>query len=225
MYLVGQTVEPVSLHARTADVERQWNQIGNRLVAAVKGGVKAGDLRHGRQPLGDRVHGRQVVWLMERSQRLEGPQFLHHHRSDDSGRRIPRTAVDDAMADAEDMCPVEAVAKPRGENVERGPRVAHRIAEVRVVERAALTVPGDEPRGRANALNLPRRRQAPGLVGGLIEAELQARGARVEYQNEAVDRHRITRRARRAVPVAVRGRHASRRRSWQSAHARCPRGS
>ena len=69
--LVRQAVKAVSLHARLADFARQRNELGDCRLPAMEARVEAGDLRHAGQALEHRFDRRQVVRLMERSQRDE----------------------------------------------------------------------------------------------------------------------------------------------------------
>jgi hypothetical protein len=66
---VGQAVKAVAAYA--FDVQALWNRImvGDRAVAAMKGGVEAGDLRQAWKTGEQRANRREVVRLVKRRQR------------------------------------------------------------------------------------------------------------------------------------------------------------
>ena len=69
-----------SVAANAFRVERLGNgeAVRDLRMAAMEGGVEAGDLQHMRLPLQDRFDGRQVVWLMQWSERDETREPVDH---------------------------------------------------------------------------------------------------------------------------------------------------
>ena len=110
--LVRQAVEAVALHAGAADLAGQRHHFGDRRLTAMKARVEAGDLRHTGEPLGDRFDRREIVRLVERSERHQLAQFFQNLRRDDRGTGEVRPAVDDAMADTEHARAAVGRAKP-----------------------------------------------------------------------------------------------------------------
>jgi hypothetical protein len=155
-------VEAVPLQAGAAELPRQGNELRDRRLAAVEARVEAGHLRYAGQPVEDRLDGRHVVRLVERRQGDEGAQLFEDLSRDDCRTGELRSAMDDAVADAEDTGPAEPRAQPGGQSVERAPPVAYRPAQRVVGELLARAVLGGEPWRRPDALDLsPRfRRQA-----------------------------------------------------------------
>ena len=66
---VGEAVEAVAADALVVERARQGVAVGVRGVAAVEGGVEAGDLRHVRVDLHREADRREVVRLVQRRQR------------------------------------------------------------------------------------------------------------------------------------------------------------
>src|SRR5690606_16590117 len=87
-------------------------------------------------------------------------------------------AVHHAMADAGEARARDAVGQPAEQEVERAAPVADRALE-RAVLLGARGVAGREARRRADARDLPARDAGRAAV----DAELEARGARVEHEH------------------------------------------
>ena len=106
--LVRQSVEPVPLHAGTAQLTREGHQLRHGGLAAVEARVEARHLRHARQPLGRGLDRGDVVGLVQRRERDECAKLLQHAGGDDGGAREARPAVHDPVADAQDARALEA---------------------------------------------------------------------------------------------------------------------
>ena len=91
--LVRQTVKAVALHAGAAQLPGQRNHFRDRRLTAMEARVEARDLRHTGKPLEHSVYRRQVVRLMERSQRDQAVREILQNRRRDNGwtgvRRAP----------------------------------------------------------------------------------------------------------------------------------------
>ena len=96
---VGKAVEAVAAHAFGVEALRDRVVVGKRAVAAMKGGVEAGDLRQIRKARADRADRRQVVGLMQRRERNVALESRKHVVVDQDRPIVVRAAMDDAMAD------------------------------------------------------------------------------------------------------------------------------
>ena len=84
---------------------------------------------------------------MERSQRHQLAQVAQDLRRDHGRAGVTRTAVDDAMADAEHARAAILRAEPRRERVERGATVAHGMPiQLLIGEALASPIFGGKPR-------------------------------------------------------------------------------
>ena len=106
--LVAQAVEAVAADALVVEGARKGVAVGVLGVAAVEGGVEAGDLRQARVDRRDDADGGEVVRLVQRRQRLERGQAgedvgVDAHRAVEVG-----AAVDDAVADGAELDAAEA---------------------------------------------------------------------------------------------------------------------
>ena len=91
---VGEAVEAVAAHALVVERARQRVAVGVRRMAAVEGGVEAGDLRHVRVDLLREPDRREVVRLVQRRQRRERGRAgrARPHRPAPAGRSPGRRA-------------------------------------------------------------------------------------------------------------------------------------
>ncbi len=232
MYSVRQTVKAVALDAGTADLPGQWNHFRDGRLTAMEARVEAGDLRHAGKPVGHCFNRRQVVRLMERRQRDQRSQILQNSRRDNGGTGVPRAAVHDTVTDTEHARAAVLGAEPRGESPKRGASVIDGAIQRVIGEDLAPRVLRRESRRGPDALDLAPRLQAPGFdLRPPIDAELEARGARVEHDRVVVHVPMTPTDADPGptspveAPVVSRGPPASRRRNWRSSTERCPRGS
>src|SRR5262245_44702237 len=100
----------------------------------MKGGVETGDLRHVWQSLENRFDGRQIVWLMQWGQWNELLQLSQDLTVHNSGLGVPRSAMNHAVADAQDARPAILGAEPACQRIQRlasiaNTRVQHLIGE------------------------------------------------------------------------------------------------
>ena len=96
---VGQAVEAVAAHAFVVEMLRDRVVVRQRIVAAVEGGVEAGDLR---QVGGARENGadrREIVRLVQRRQRHIAFELGQHLVVDQDRPVVVRAAMHDAMPD------------------------------------------------------------------------------------------------------------------------------
>ena len=220
--LVGQAVEAVAAHARAVELLRDGVAVGELGVAAVEGGVEAGDLRQPGPAGADRADRRQVVRLVERGERHQRLELLQERVVDQHRGGVVRAAVHDPVADR-DRRGAQVLEQPAAEHLLRPPDVGGLLRrDLPVDGLAALGVLRREPRPRrADALDLAP--EQPGQVAALPdpeELELDARAAGVEDQDGV--RHRLR------PPPASSGRGGGRRapppRRTPSASGRCPPG-
>src|SRR5262245_50040641 len=88
-------------------------------MAAVKGGIEAGDLQELRLPRPDRADRGEIVRLVQRRERREGLETLQHRLGDDGRRAVIRTAMHDPVADGGGML-ADLRAQEADHLVERG---------------------------------------------------------------------------------------------------------
>ena len=81
--LIGEAVEAVAAHALGVELLRQRVMIGNRRVTAVKGGVETRNLRQVGRAREQRPDRRQIVGLMQRSERNIFLEVLEHSGVDE----------------------------------------------------------------------------------------------------------------------------------------------
>ena len=98
-------MKAVALNAGATDLAREGNQLGDGRLAAVEARVEAGHLRHTRKPFGHRVNRREVVRLMEGSERHQRSQLLQNLRRHDRWTGKLRPAMHDTVADPEHARP------------------------------------------------------------------------------------------------------------------------
>ena len=184
---VRQTVKAVALHAGAADLPGQRNHLRDGRLTAMEARVEAGDLRHAGKPIAHRVNRRQVVGLMKRSERDQLPQILQNLWRDNGWTGIPRTSMHDAVTDTKHARAAVLGAEPLGESTERGAPILDGAVQRIVGEDAVPSVLRRESRRGPDALDLPPRLQAPAFdLRPPIDAELEARGARVEHDRVVV---------------------------------------
>src|SRR4029077_6545221 len=75
---VGETVESVPTHAGLVISARQTEATRERPHRVMKRGIEACDLRHVRNELRTSTNSRKVMWLMQRRERLQLRELLHH---------------------------------------------------------------------------------------------------------------------------------------------------
>ena len=80
--LVGQAVEAVAADAVVVEPARQGEPVGELGMAAVEGGIEAGDLRQVGLDRGDRADAGEIVRLMQRRERTERLEPGEHRRID-----------------------------------------------------------------------------------------------------------------------------------------------
>ena len=147
-------MEAVALHALRANLSRQRHQFSDCGMTTVKARVEARDLRHVRQPGGYRVDGGEVVRLVQRRQRDQLAQLRQGLWGDDHRAGEVGSAMNDAMADANDRGLLVPNTEPRRKRIERTGRVAHALAEGFVDGLGAFTVLCGKMRRSTNAFDL-----------------------------------------------------------------------
>jgi hypothetical protein len=159
-------------------------------VAAVKARVETRDLGYVWKAFGDGIDRSEVVRFMERRQWDQRPQVFQDFRCDNSRRRIPGPAVNDTMSDPDYLGALKMGPKPYCQALESRARISHGRAQLPILERPACTILGRESWGRADALDLTPRLEAPRLtVAGQVYAELQARRPGIENEHNGVSIH------------------------------------
>ena len=165
---VAEAVEAVAADALVVEGARQGVAVGMRGVAAVEGGVEAGDLRHGpgRSPSTRRIGG-EVVRLVQRRQRLERGEPGEDVGVDQHGAVEVGAAVHDAVADGAELDAAEAVrasrGSPRWRRAGRGRSAASQVRSTRT----APSAPVARRRGWTPMPSIwPRTRRSRPGVGG-----------------------------------------------------------
>src|SRR4029453_19308680 len=127
---------------------------------------------------------------MERRQWDQRPQVFQDFWCDDSGRRILCPTVNDTMSDSEYLRALKTGPKPYRQALESRARISHGRAQLPILERPACAILGRESWGRADALDLTPRLEAPRLtVAGQVHTELQARRPGIENEHNGVSIH------------------------------------
>ena len=127
-------------------------------MAAVKGGVEAGDLRRRREGLHRRFDPGAVVRLVQRGERNEPPEFRQRRGVDQHRLDEVRPAVHHAMADRRNRTMVALRAQPAENGAHRRLMIDAAVRwfedELGLFARGRLD---GALRRRADSLDLPRR--------------------------------------------------------------------
>ncbi len=151
---VGQTVEAVAPDAFGIETLRDRVMIGQRAMAAMKGGVEAGDLRQIRETGQDRTDRRQIVRLMKRRQRNVAFQSRQYVLIDPDRPVVVRAAMHDAMPDR-NRIDLQLSAQPGACCRERGRDIADGFALIAAVDQHGAIGRGDaQPRPASDAVHL-----------------------------------------------------------------------
>ena len=97
---VGEAVEAVAANALRVETFRQGEVIGNRAMTAVESRIEAGDLRQLRKARAERLHGGEIVRLMQRRQRDVALELGEDGCVDQDRLVVFRSAVHDAVPDS-----------------------------------------------------------------------------------------------------------------------------
>ena len=111
---VAEAVEAVAADALVVEAARERVAVGVRGVAAVEGGVEAGDLRHVRVDRHREADRREVVRLVQGRQGLVAGEAVEDRLVDQDRVGEVRAAVHDAMADGAELETFEG-AEPVGD--------------------------------------------------------------------------------------------------------------
>ena len=117
--LVGQAVEAVAAHTGIIVAAGQAEGLDNAGLTAVEGGVEAGDLRQMRGVGGDGADRCEVVRLVQRGERDQLFKLRQDRLGDQDGGGEVQSAVDDAVAEGNDLLAAEEVL-PGLEDFPRG---------------------------------------------------------------------------------------------------------
>jgi hypothetical protein len=98
---IGQTVEAVPKDIRFTDIAWKRDHFRDRRVTAMKAGVKAGNLRNVRQTIEDCFNRRQIMRLMQWSERNQLIQVLEDLTVHNGRPNKTRSTMHDTMADSE----------------------------------------------------------------------------------------------------------------------------
>ena len=116
---VRQSVEAVATHALFIIGARQRERVGHERMAAVEGGVEAGDLRRRRERLHRRLDAGDVVRLVQRRKRDQRPQLREHRRVDEYRLDQVRPAMNDAVAHGDDSARIADLLEPTEDGAHR----------------------------------------------------------------------------------------------------------
>jgi hypothetical protein len=153
--LVRQTMKTVSSHTFFVIDARQPKPASDGLHCLMKCRVKACDLRHVRLQRRAGAYSRQVMRLVQRSERLQLGQLLHHPIVDADRHREGGSAVHDAVADRPEhvaalLC--KPCEKPSQEILVGEPAAG--FAKAAVDHHVAAGFPRREMRGNPDLLDL-----------------------------------------------------------------------
>ena len=142
---VGKAMKTVAFDAFGRNPARQAEHLGDGRLAAMEGGVEAGDLRYfGQQGL-QRPDAGDIVRFMQGCQRNETVQVFQYLTVNNGRLRVKIAAMDDTMADGDDFPVRMTGGKPFEQRVERL-RVADLFTSQGLIGDAfASLVLGDHP--------------------------------------------------------------------------------
>src|SRR5208282_3671479 len=179
--LVGQPVESVASYAAVGNRSRECKCLCHLWLGTVECGVEASDLRqlgHASQEGPDR---RQVVGLMQRSERNVFLQRREHRRVDANRSAVLESAMDVPMSDSRQGLFAEFRALEGNQMIERAVVAKlNAIAPGLLAQGLPVPILGDETRRGIKAFRLPARSQFETVATRSKERELQAGGARIE---------------------------------------------
>ena len=124
-------MKAVATHALCVEPLRNRIVVGDRAVAAVKGGVEAGDLGQPWKTGEKRTNRRKIVRLVKRRQRHIALELREHLVVDEHGPVVVRAAVHDPMSDRVGF-ELLRVAQPGSDRMERGWNIRHLIRGDRI---------------------------------------------------------------------------------------------
>src|SRR5205085_1904780 len=130
-----------------AELAREREHLGELGLAAMEGGVEAGDLRDVRRPFRDRGDGGEIVGLVEGCQRAQRFQFAGDPGVDPDRLGKARAAMDDAVAGSRPSGRKRATA----EAARRVSTAAARLVGM-IGTRAPSTTPAASAPGRKEGL-------------------------------------------------------------------------
>ena len=96
---IRQAMKAVAAHALCIEVLAGCVMICNRAVAAMKGGIEAGNLRQTRRKRQNGADGREIVRLVQGRKRHIALEPGEHLRVYENRTVVLRAAMDDAVAD------------------------------------------------------------------------------------------------------------------------------
>src|SRR5437763_1964261 len=143
-------MKPVTPDPLLMQTARDGIVVGDRVVAAMKGGVEASDLRKSGEIDLQRADRRQVVGLMQRRKCREPLKTRDHAMVDQYRAIVIGTAMDDPMADSERSQP-KLVPQPATRKHQRGRDIRHRLDRIGAVSEGVTTFVGRaQPRTTAD---------------------------------------------------------------------------
>jgi hypothetical protein len=164
--------------ADTVLVERFRNgvAVGHLRMAAVEGGIEAGNLQDVGLHRADRPDRQEVVRLVQRRQRDQDLQPGDHVIVDGHMRIIGRTAMNDTMTDGNRKRPAVTSPQPASQMAECRPRI-RQVGDGKGLVRDDLPprIPGDQAGMGADPLNLSLQVQVEDVADDIEELELDAR--------------------------------------------------
>jgi len=184
--LVGQTVETVAPDPLFGEFPRQGEGLRDRGDRGVERRVETGHLGDSREPPADIADGGQVVGLMQGSQGHECLEIGEDLPVHDNRPRVSRPPVDDPVTHGPDAVGGAGLAAAPGEDRLHGPL----LAQLRtggpgpLCEDVSVFVPGLEAGLREKPLHLPVGQDAQRFAPLFVESELQARGSRVDHDDD-----------------------------------------
>ena len=123
-------MEPVAAHAFVVIGARQPVDVGDERLGAMEGGVEAGDLRRLRERFERRLDAEDVERLVQLAERDQGAQGGEQRRVD--ARRVGEVAaaVEDAVADRDDVVVELLLAEPAQDRLHRRRGGRRRLARI-----------------------------------------------------------------------------------------------
>src|SRR5262249_6548357 len=181
---VGESVKAVAADALLVEPLGQRVAVGDLWMAAMEGGVEAGDLGELRLPLQQGSDGAEIVRLMEWRKRRKSLESLDHGCVDQNRRTVIRTAMHHAVSDRDGQAS-DLGAQELNDLAERGRHVGGLGRRPGLVdENFAFCVLGSEPWLDANPLDLPLQATLQLIVRvDLEQLKLNTRAAGVDDEN------------------------------------------
>ena len=177
-------MEAVAPHAVRGQFARQGELLGECRLAAMEGGVEAGDLRQVRGCFQNRRDGRQIVRLVQWRERHELPELGEDGCVDPRRRGVGGSAMYDAVAERQHVPAGQQLAPCGHDLVGSAMVIEHAVPPVLFGDERAVCLECLKAGAGADAFDLAVE-EFRAVVMGIVDRELDARRAGVEDGNAA----------------------------------------